>query len=67
MGDSISNGHITRMDNKIFRTTLGQVALTTVKYNQYLRNFYLKLKNKKENGKAIIAIARKMLEIITRH
>jgi transposase len=67
MGDSINNGHIRRMDNKIVRTTLVQTALRAVKHNEYLRNFYLKLKNKKENGEAIIVVARKMLEIITRH
>ncbi|MDR2066823.1 MAG: hypothetical protein LBP57_03175 [Endomicrobium sp.] len=53
------------MDNKIVRTTLVQAALRAVKYNEYLRNFYLKLKNKKGSGKTIIVVARKKLEIIT--
>jgi hypothetical protein len=54
------------MGNKILRTTLVQVSLIAIKYNEYLRSFYLKLKNKKGSGKAIIATARKMLEIIYR-
>jgi transposase len=65
-GGKESNGHITRMGNKILRTTLVKAALIAIKYNEYLRSFYLKLKNKKGSGKAIIAVARKMLEIIYR-
>jgi transposase len=64
--DKESNRHITRMGNKILRTTLVQVTLIAIKYNEYLRKFYLKLKAKKCTGKAIIATARKMLEIIYR-
>ena len=41
-----------------------QVALIAIRYNEYLRSFYLRLKEKKGSGKAIIATARKMLEII---
>jgi len=65
-GDSIKHGRITKRGNKILRTTLVQVALVAIKYNQYLRNFYLRLKQKKGSGKAIIATARKMLGIIYR-
>ncbi|MCL2335541.1 MAG: IS110 family transposase [Endomicrobia bacterium] len=61
-----SGGHITRMGNKILRTTLVQVTLIAIKYNDYLRRFYLRLKEKKCSGKAIIATARKMLDIIYR-
>jgi len=64
--DKEKTGHITRMGNKIVRTTLVQVTLIAIKYNEYLRRFYLKLKAKKCTGKAIIATARKMLEIIYR-
>jgi transposase len=65
-GDTVSSGHITRMGNKILRTTLVQVTLIAIRYNEYLKSFYLRLKNKKGSGKAIIATARKMLEIIYR-
>jgi transposase len=63
-GDTVSHGHITRRGNKILRTTLVQVALIAIKYNSYLRSFYQRLRVKKGSGKAIIATARKILEII---
>ena len=68
---SVSNqtshyGRITKMGNKIARTTLVQSTLIAIRYNHYLRNFYLKLKTKKGSGKAIIATARKLLTIIYR-
>jgi len=64
--DKEKTGHITRNGNKIVRTALVQVALIAIRYNEYLRKFYLKLKAKKCSGKAIIATARKMLDIIYR-
>lgn len=68
---SISNetsqyGKITKMGNKIARTALVQSTLIAIKYNPYLRKFYLRLKAKKGSGKAIIATARKFLTIIYR-
>ena len=62
--DSVRYGRITKRGNKIFRTTLVQVALIAIKYNGYLRAFYERIKGRKGSGKAIIATARKMLEII---
>jgi transposase len=59
-------GRITKMGNKIARTALVQCALIAVRYNPYLRAFYLKLKAKKGSGKAIIATARKLLAIVYR-
>lgn len=59
-------GRITKMGNKIARTALVQCALIAIRYNPYLRSFYLKLKAKKGSGKAIIATARKLLTIIYR-
>lgn len=62
--ETVRHGRITKRGDKIFRTTLVQVALIAIKYNEYLRGFYLRLKQKKGSGKAIIATARKVLEII---
>jgi transposase len=59
-------GRITKMGNKIARTALVQSTLIAIRYNQYLRRFYFKLKAKKGSGKAIIATARKLLTIIYR-
>lgn len=59
-------GKITKMGNKIARTTLVQSTMVAIRYNPYLRKFYLKLKAKKGSGKAIIATAKKFLTIIYR-
>ena len=59
-------GKITKMGNKIARTTLVQSTLIAIRYNPYLRKFYFRLKAKKGSGKAIIATARKFLTIIYR-
>ena len=59
-------GRITKMGNKLARTALVQSTLIAIRYNPYLRDFYMKLKLKKGGGKAIIATARKLLTIIYR-
>lgn len=63
---TIRHGHITKRGDKILRTTIVQVTLIAIKYNEYLRKFYLRLKKAKGSGKAIIATARKMVDIIYR-
>lgn len=60
------SGRITKMGNKIARTVLVQSTLIAIKYNDYLRGFYMRLKSKKGSGKAIIATARKLLGIVYR-
>lgn len=64
--ETIRQGHITKMGNKIARTALVQSTLIAIKYNAYLRSFYTRLKLKKGSGKAIIATSRKLLGIIYR-
>lgn len=59
-------GRITKMGNKLARTALVQSTLIAIRYNPYLRDFYMKLKAKKGSGKAVIATARKLLTIIYR-
>jgi len=63
---TIRHGHITRHGDKILRTTIVQVTLIAIRYNDYLRSFYLRLKKAKGSGKAIIATSRKMVDIIYR-
>ena len=41
-----------------------QCALVAIRYSEYLRRFYDRLKGKKGSGKAIIATAKKLLGII---
>lgn len=62
--ETVHHGKITRHGNKLARTTLVQCAMIAIKYSGYLKEFYLKLRNKKGHGKAIIACARKLLNII---
>jgi transposase len=57
-------GSITKKGNKEGRTALVQCTLVAIKYNFILRAFYLKIKNKKGSGKAIIATSRKLLGLI---
>jgi transposase len=52
------------MGNKIGRTTVVQSTLIAIRYNDYLRNFYLRLKAKKGSSNTIIATARKYLAIV---
>ena len=63
-GETVHYGRITKMGNSIGRTTLVQSTLVAIRYNDYLKNFYLRLKAKKDSGKAIVATARKYLIII---
>jgi transposase len=62
--DTLHQGRITKHGNKLARTTLVQCTLVAIRYSSYLRSFYVKIKNKKGSGKAIIATARKLLYII---
>lgn len=58
------SGRITKRGTKLGRTTLVQCTLVAIRYSQYLRKFYDRIKGKKGSGKAIIATAKKMLGII---
>lgn len=60
------SGRITKRGTKLGRTTLVQCTLIAIRYSEYLRKFYEKIKRKKGSGKAIIAAARKLLGIIYR-
>jgi transposase len=62
--ETIRHGRITKQGSKLGRTTLVQCTLIAIRYSPYLRNFYVRLKQKKGSGKAIIATSRKLLSII---
>lgn len=64
--ETINHGHITKRGSKLGRTTLVQCTLIAVRYSSYLKRFYVRIKEKKGAGKAIIATARKFLGIIYR-
>jgi transposase len=58
------HGRITKRGSKLGRTTLVQCTLIAIRYSDYLKRFYEKIKTRKGSGKAIIATAKKMLGII---
>lgn len=62
--EKVIMGKITKQGSALGRTTLVQCTLVAKKYSPYLNNFYERIKQKKGSGKAIIATARKLLEII---
>ena len=60
-GDVTFTGHITRDGNKFLRRNLVECARVAVRKDPHLREFYLKLKRKRGERKALIAVARKMV------
>ena len=60
------SGRITKRGSKLGRTALVQCGLIAKKYSLYLSSFYERVKRKKGGGKANIALARKLLEIVYR-
>lgn len=60
----VCHGRITKKGSKLGRTTLIQCAMIAKRYNPYLDNYYQKIKARRGSGKAIIALARKFLNII---
>lgn len=60
-GDTKVLGHITKVGNKWLRRNLVQCARTAVKKDKHLRKFYLKLRRKRGEKRAVIAVARKLV------
>lgn len=58
------SGRITKRGSKLGRTTLVQCALIAMRYSRYLRDYYERVKARRGAGKAIIALARKFLNVI---
>lgn len=62
--ESAWQGRITKRGSKLGRTTLVQCTLIAIRYSPRLRTFYDRIKAKKGSGKAIIATAKKLLNVI---
>lgn len=62
--ETVHHGRITKHGSKLARTTLVQCTLAAKRYSPYLRNYYERIKSHRGSGKAIIATARKLLNII---
>jgi transposase len=60
------SGRITKRGSKLGRTALVQCALIAQRYSPYLNQYYERMKSRRGTGKAIIALARKLLGIIYR-
>lgn len=60
------SGRITKRGSKLGRTALVQCALIAKRYSPYLGNYYERVKARRGTGKAIIALARKLLSIVYR-
>lgn len=58
------SGRITKRGSKLGRTTLVQCALIAKRYSPYLAKHYERIKKRRGTGKAIIALARKFLNVI---
>ncbi len=58
------SGHITKRGSKLGRTALVQCALIAKRYSPYLANYYQRIRGRRGTGRAIIALARKLLGII---
>jgi transposase len=59
-GDVSYTGHITKEGNKWLRRNLVECARVAVRKDPHLREFYVRLKRKRGEKKALIAVARKL-------
>jgi transposase len=59
--ETVCHGRITKRGNKLVRKLLVQCAWVSIRYNPTLKEFYKLLKKRKPSGKAIIAVARKLV------
>lgn len=57
-------GGITKQGSPWLRWILVQCALTAIKYDDHLRTFYDRIKNRKGHATAIVATAKELLVII---
>ena len=60
-GDVMLTGHITKLGNKFLRRNMVECARVAVRSDPRLKEFYLRLRPKRGERKALIATARKMV------
>jgi len=60
-GNKEIKGHITKQGSRMLRWILIQCANIAIRHDEYLRNFYLRIKKRRGHNIAIVATARKML------
>ncbi len=60
-GDVSFTGHITRDGDKFLRRNMIECARVAIRKDPHLKEFYVKLRHKRGERKALIAVARKMV------
>lgn len=63
-GSKEIKGHITKQGSRKLRWILIQCANVAIRHDEYLRNFYLRIRRRRGHNIAIVATARKMLVCI---
>lgn len=63
-GDRSYSGRITKQGNKYLRWALTEAVKVSIRYSEYFRYYYNKVRAKRNANSATIAVARRMLEII---
>ena len=58
------SGGITRQGSRMLRWIMVEAARTAVRHDERMRGFYERVKRRRGDGKAIVAVACKMLKII---
>ena len=61
---TVHHGRITKQGSRVGRKTLVQCTLIAIRWSPYLKKHYEAIKARRGSGKAIIAVARKLLGII---
>lgn len=62
--DKLYHGRIIKQGNKFLRWALTEAAQVSIRYSEYFRYYYNKVRARKNANSATIAVARRMLEII---
>ena len=60
-GDVMLTGHITKLGDRFLRRNMVECARVAVRKDAHLREFHLRLRQKRGEKKALIAVARKMV------
>jgi len=63
-GEKLYHGRIVKQGNKFIRWALTESTLVAIRYSEYFRYHYNKVRSRKNANSAAIAVARRMLEII---
>ena len=57
-------GGITRQGSRMLRWAMVESARTSVRHDERMRGFYERVKHRRGDGKAVVAVSCKMLKII---